>query len=114
MSGAVPAREGEGPAEVAGRIERWLRYRVGDVYAMAGRGAGRIVELNPALDVIRLEVAGARVPLSLVSADKNLTPLPPGHFLRDKVEDSRRSARSVGAGAGRGAAPTARELRIGR
>ena len=75
------------PTETAGRIERWLRYRVGDVFALAGRGAGRIVELNPALDVIRIEIAGVRVPLSLVSADKNLVPLPAGHFLRNKVED---------------------------
>lgn len=82
-----PLEKAKEPAEVAGRIERWLRYRVGDVYALAGRGAGRIAELNPALDVIRLEVAGAKVPLSLVTADKNLVPLPPGHFLREKVED---------------------------
>jgi transcription elongation GreA/GreB family factor len=75
------------PSEVAGKIDRWLRFRVGDIYAMEGRGAGRISEMNPALDVIRLEVGGARVPLSLVSAEKNLTPLPPGHFLRRKVEE---------------------------
>ncbi|HEY7111448.1 MAG TPA: GreA/GreB family elongation factor [Thermoanaerobaculia bacterium] len=74
-------------AEAAGRIERWLRFRVGDIYAMAGRGAGRIAELNPALDVIRLQVAEAKVPLSLVTAERNLTPLPEGHFLRQKVED---------------------------
>jgi transcription elongation GreA/GreB family factor len=74
------------PSEVAGKIDRWLRFRVGDIYAMAGRGAGRIAEMNPALDVIRLEVGGARVPLSLVTAEKNLTPLPPDHFLRQKVE----------------------------
>jgi transcription elongation GreA/GreB family factor len=85
------------PTETAGRIERWLRYRVGDVYALAGRGAGRIVELNPALDVIRIEIAGVRVPLSLVSADKNLAMLPPGHFLREKVEDpARLKARAEG------------------
>ena len=75
------------PADVAGKIERWLRFRVGDIYAMAGRGAGRIAEMNPALDVIRLEVAGTKVPLSLVTAERNLTPLPEGHFLRRKVED---------------------------
>jgi transcription elongation GreA/GreB family factor len=82
-----PLEKTKEPTETAGRIERWLRYRVGDVYALAGRGAGRIAELNPALDVIRVEIAGAKVPLSLVSADKNLVPLPPGHFLREKVED---------------------------
>ncbi len=82
-----PLEKAKDPSEVAGRIDRWLRFRVGDIYAMAGRGAGRIAEMNPALDVIRLEVGGTRVPLSLVSAEKNLTPLPPGHFLRQKVEE---------------------------
>ena len=82
-----PLDKAKDPAEVAGRIERWLRFRVGDIYAMAGRGAGRIAEMNPTLDVIRLEVGGARVPLSLVGAEKNLTPLPAGHFLRQKVEE---------------------------
>ena len=37
--------------------------------------------------VIRLEVGGARVPLSLVSAERNLERLPEGHFLRQKVQD---------------------------
>jgi transcription elongation GreA/GreB family factor len=82
-----PLEKAKDPSEVAGRIERWLRFRVGDIYAMSGRGAGRIAEMNPALDVIRLEVAGARVPLSLVGAEKNLTLLPAGHFLRQKVEE---------------------------
>lgn len=82
-----PLEKARDPADVAGKIDRWLRFRVGDIYAMAGRGAGRIAEMNPALDVIRLEVGGARVPLSLVSAEKNLTPLPAGHFLRQKVEE---------------------------
>jgi transcription elongation GreA/GreB family factor len=88
VAAQFPVEKAKDPAEVAGRIERWLRFRVGDIYAMAGRGAGRIAEMNPALDVIRLEVGGARVPLSLVTAEKNLTPLPPGHFLRQKVEQA--------------------------
>lgn len=75
------------PSEAARRVARWLRFAPGDVYYLAGRGAGRIVEMNPALDVIRLEVAGAKVPLSIVSAEKNLEPLPPGHFLRRKVDE---------------------------
>jgi transcription elongation GreA/GreB family factor len=74
------------PSETARRVARWLRFTPGGVYFLAGRGAGRIAEMNPALDVIRLEVGGARVPLSLVSAEKNLEPLPAGHFLREKVE----------------------------
>ncbi len=74
------------PSEVAGRISRWLHFRPNEIYFMPGRGAGRLVDMNPALDVMRLEVGGARVPLSLVSAEKNLTLLPEGHFLRRKVE----------------------------
>jgi transcription elongation GreA/GreB family factor len=75
------------PSEVAGRIARWLSFQPNAIYYMPGRGAGRLAEMNPALDVMRLEVGGARVPLSLVSAEKNLVPLPEGHFLRRKVED---------------------------
>jgi transcription elongation GreA/GreB family factor len=75
------------PSDAARRVARWLKFLPGDVYYFAGRGPGRIVEMNPALDVIRLEVGGAKVPLSLVSAEKNLEPLPGGHFLRQKVED---------------------------
>jgi transcription elongation GreA/GreB family factor len=82
-----PLEKAKDPSEVAGKIERWLRFRVGDIYAMSGRGAGRIAELNPALDVIRLETGGSRVPLSLVTAERNLTPIPPDHFLRRKVEE---------------------------
>jgi transcription elongation GreA/GreB family factor len=74
------------PAGAAGKAERWLRYSPGDVYFLPGRGPGRIVELNPALDVIRLEVAGAKLPLSLISAERTLESLPEGHFLRDRLE----------------------------
>ena len=54
---------------------------------MPGRGAGRLVEMKPALDVMRLEVQGTKLPLSLVSAERNLVELPETHFLRRKVED---------------------------
>ena len=82
--------EGAGdPSDVAGKISRWLSFQPGEIYLMPGRGAGRLVEMNPALDVMRLEVAGARVPLSLVSAEKNLSRLPEEHFLHRKVEGRR-------------------------
>lgn len=74
------------PAAAAGRVERWLRFAPGDIHYLPGRGPGRIVEMNPALDVLRLEVAGTRLPLSLVSAERSLERLPEGHFLRDKLE----------------------------
>ena len=82
-----PLASAADPSDAARRIARWLGFAPGEVYYLAGRGAGRIAEMNPALDVIRLEVGGAKVPLSLASAEKNLEPLPPGHFLREKVEN---------------------------
>jgi transcription elongation GreA/GreB family factor len=75
------------PSETGARITRWLRFAPGDVFLMPGHGAGRIVELNPALDVIRLDFGGSRLPLSLVSAEKNLSPLAASHVLRRKLED---------------------------
>jgi transcription elongation factor GreA-like protein len=74
-------------SETAGKIARWLRFSPGGIYRMPGRGAGRIAELNPALDVIRMDFSDAKLPLSLVNAEKNLTPLPPEHLLRRKLED---------------------------
>jgi transcription elongation GreA/GreB family factor len=75
------------PAETGGRIARWLRFRPGEVYLLSAHGPGRVLELNPTLDVIRLEFGRERLPLSLVSAERTLTPLPPDHFLRVKLED---------------------------
>jgi transcription elongation GreA/GreB family factor len=82
-----PIESAPDPSEVAGRIARWLRFTPGGIYFMPGRGAGRLVEMKPALDVMRLEVQGAKLPLSLVSAEKTLVELPAEHFLRRKVED---------------------------
>ncbi len=75
------------PMEAAGKIARWLHFSPGEIYFMAGRGAGRIVELNPTLDVIRLELSDSKLPLSLVNAEKNLTLLPREHLLRQKIEE---------------------------
>jgi transcription elongation GreA/GreB family factor len=74
------------PGVAASRGERWLHFVPGDVYFLPGRGPGRIVELNPALDVIRIEVGGTRLPLSLISAERTLERLPEGHFLRERLE----------------------------
>ena len=101
-----PVEGAADPSEVAGKIARWLQFQPGEIYFMPGRGAGRLVEMNPALDVMRLEVAGAKVPLSLVSAEKNLTRLPPEHFLRKKVEEPQ----AVAAAAEKDAPETVRWL----
>ena len=75
------------PMETAGKIARWLRFSPGEIYLMPGRGAGRIAELNPALDVIRVEFSDVKLPLSLVNAEKNLTLLAKEHLLRQKLEE---------------------------
>jgi transcription elongation GreA/GreB family factor len=82
-----PVEGAADPSESAGKIARWLRFTPGEIYFLPGRGPGRLVEMNPALDVMRLEAGGAKVPLSLVSAEKTLVPLPESHILRKKVED---------------------------
>ena len=85
--GQFPLATATDLSETAARIARWLRFSPGGIYLMPGRGAGRIAELNPALDVIRMEFSDAKLPLSLVNAERNLTPLPPEHLLRRKLED---------------------------
>jgi transcription elongation GreA/GreB family factor len=82
-----PVEGAADPSESAGKIARWLRFTPGEIYYLPARGAGRLVEMNPALDVMRLEVGGTKVPLSLVSAEKTLVPLPETHILRKRVED---------------------------
>lgn len=74
------------PAAAAAKIRRWLAFSPGGIYFLPGRGPGRILEMNPALDFIRLDFSGAKLPLSLVSAERTLVPLPEGHFLREKLE----------------------------
>jgi len=69
----------------AEKAEAWLEFETGKVFAMAGRGAGKVVETNFALNVVRLDFESAKgiaVPISI--AGKQLVPLPPGHFLNEK------------------------------
>ena len=81
-----PLEPAADPAAVAGKIRRWLCFAPGGIFFLPGRGPGRIVEMNPSLDVIRLDFSGTRLPFSLVSAEKSLLPLQAGHFLREKIE----------------------------
>jgi transcription elongation GreA/GreB family factor len=81
-------------AEVSGnviekveKLENALLYDVGECYFMAGRGAGRVIELNPDLGICRLDFErDKRVSVPLGAAQKYLVPLPPGHLLREKIE----------------------------
>jgi transcription elongation GreA/GreB family factor len=83
------------PAAVAAKIRRWLSFLPGDISYLPGRGPGRIVEMNPALDVIRVDFSGTRLPFSLVAAEKTLVTLPGGHFLREKIEQPQKLAALV-------------------
>ncbi|HEX8171304.1 MAG TPA: GreA/GreB family elongation factor [Thermoanaerobaculia bacterium] len=76
------------PVERAEKIEMWLNYDEGEAFFMAGRGAGRVTELNPELGVCRLDFEKEkRVSVPLGAAAKFLVPLPAGHILRRKFED---------------------------
>jgi transcription elongation GreA/GreB family factor len=76
------------PVERAEKIEAWMTYDEGEMFFMAGRGAGVVTELNPELGIARLDFEkDKRVSVPLGAAGKYLTPLPEGHVLREKFKD---------------------------
>lgn len=76
------------PIERAEKIEAWLAYDEGEVFFMAGRGAGIVTELNPELGITRLDFEkDKRIAVPLGAAGKYLVPLPEGHVLREKFKD---------------------------
>src|SRR5438132_4633685 len=82
------AEPASNPVERADKIESWLQYDVGEVYFMAGRGAGMVVELKPELGICRLDFEKEkRVSIPLGAAAKFLVPLSEGHVLREKFTD---------------------------
>jgi transcription elongation factor GreA len=82
-----PLRAARKPLDVLDALENWLEHDIGEVFAMAGRGAGRVVEANPQLGTLRLDFEHEkRVPIPIEAARKFLEPLPPGHFLRRRLE----------------------------
>ncbi|MBP1644098.1 MAG: transcription elongation factor GreA [Acidobacteria bacterium] len=91
-----PLRTVRKPAAALEELETWLEFDVGGVFAMAGRGAGRVVEANPALGMLRLDFEKEkRVPMPIDAARKFLTALPPGHFLRRRLEERDALAREA-------------------
>jgi transcription elongation GreA/GreB family factor len=84
------------PAQTLDVLEGWLEHDIGTVFSMAGRGPGRVVEANPQLGVLRLDFEKERhVPVPIDAASKYLTPLPPGHFLRRRLEEKEALAAEV-------------------
>ena len=93
-----PLRGAKKPLETLESLEEWLAHDVGGVFAMAGRGPGRVVEANPHLGMLRLDFEKERrVPMPIDAARKFLTPLPPGHFLRRRLEERDALAAEVAA-----------------
>lgn len=81
-------RRHKNPVDACEELETWLRHDVGEVFAMAGRGPGRVVETNPKLGVLRLDFEKEKkVPVPIGAASRFLIPLPPGHFLRRRLEE---------------------------
>lgn len=81
-------RRHKNPVDACEELETWLRHDVGEVFAMAGRGPGRVVEANPKVGVLRLDFEKEKkVPVPIGAASRYLTPLPPGHFLRRRLEE---------------------------
>ncbi len=76
------------------RLRQLLEFDLGAVVWMAGKGAGRVEEVNLELDSFKIDFErnpGLRV--GLKAAPKLLRPLPPGHLLRRKLEEPETLAR---------------------
>ncbi|HKC25648.1 MAG TPA: GreA/GreB family elongation factor [Thermoanaerobaculia bacterium] len=92
LLGRFKFREAKTPAEGMLRMEKaekWLPFEVGRCFTMPGRGPGKVVETNYALDSVRVDfekVKGIAIPIGV--AAKSLVPLPDGHFLSEKLKDA--------------------------
>src|ERR1035438_6065764 len=89
LLGRFKFREAKDPAEGltrAEKAEKWLPFEVGRVFSMAGRGAGKVVETNFALDSVRMDFEAAKgIAIPIGVASKGLVPLHEGHFLFEKL-----------------------------
>jgi transcription elongation GreA/GreB family factor len=91
LLGRFKFRESKTPLDGMARLEKaekWLPFEVGEIVAMAGRGAGKVIETNFTLESVRVDFEknkGVAVPIGV--AVKSLTPLPEGHYLREKLLD---------------------------
>lgn len=79
----------EDPAAKFGELRDWLRFEPGAGYFLFGRGLGRVVETNLALQKIKIKFEKT-TPLVVRrdEAKKLLTWLPPDHFMIARLEDA--------------------------
>src|SRR5436190_10058684 len=74
--------------EKAERLQTLLAFDLGAVVAMEGKGVGRIAEVKPALESFKVNFERhPGMTVGFRAAAKLLKALPPGHFLRRKLED---------------------------
>jgi len=89
LLGRFKFREAKDPADGlirAEKAEKWLPFEVGRVFSMVGRGAGKVVETNFALDSVRVDFEAAKgIAIPIGVASKGLVPLAEGHFLFEKL-----------------------------
>ncbi|MGE5345734.1 MAG: GreA/GreB family elongation factor, partial [Acidithiobacillales bacterium] len=99
LLGRFKFREAKEPADGLARlekVEKWLPFEVGRCFVMPGRGAGKVVETNFALEAVRLDFEASKgVSIPVGVAAKSLQPLPEGHFLREKLSDPAALAAAV-------------------
>ena len=90
-------RSTDEPAKIwdqVNRLQSLLLYDVGEVVAMANQGVGRVVEVNLPLETLKIDFEKKKgVTVGFRAAAKMLTPLPPHHLLRRKIEDPEALAR---------------------
>ena len=69
------------------RLRNLLAFQKGDIVEMAGRGVGRIAEVNMALQTFKVDLEAVNgVAVGFRAAGKMLSLLPDEHVLRQKVE----------------------------
>ncbi len=67
------------------KIERWMECDTGRIVFHPRYGAGKIAEVNYNLDLIRIDFENKK-DIALEINDTEVTPLPAGHILREKLE----------------------------
>jgi len=101
LLGRFKFREAKTPIDGLARlekIEKWIPFDVGRVFSLPGRGAGVVVEMNFGLDCIRVDFEKAKgIAIPIGVAAKGMTPLPEGHFLREKLTNQKALSAAVQA-----------------
>lgn len=71
------------------RLETLLAFDIGTIVHMKGKGAGRVTDINMALESFKVELEGhpSSLQVRFHGAAKLLELLPPEHVLRRKIED---------------------------